>query len=66
VLAAVDAISRKRQGALALLSPPGAPIEELTSAAAGGPLEVLRLVLIDGVMELRFCGARIRLGRVEG
>lgn len=66
VLAAIDALSRKRQGALALLSPAGAPIEELTSTAVGAPMEVLRLVLLDGAMELRFCGARVRLGRVEG
>ena len=66
VLAALDAISRKRQGALALASPAGGPVEELTFSAAGAPMEVLRLVLVDGVMELRFCGARVRLGRVEG
>jgi putative transposase len=65
VLAAIDALSRKRQGALGLLSPTGAPLEELTSASSGAPLEVLRLVLVDGVMELRFCGTRVRLGRVE-
>jgi transposase InsO family protein len=65
ILAVIDAISRKRQGALALLSTPGSPMEELASESAGAPLEVLRLVLIDGVMELRFCGARVRLGRVE-
>ena len=66
VLAALDAISRKRQGALALVSPTGGPVEELTFTGAGAPMEVLRLVLVDGVMELRFCGARVRLGRVEG
>lgn len=66
VLAALDAISRKRQGALALVSLTGGPVEELTFTGAGAPMEVLRLVLVDGVMELRFCGARVRLGRVEG
>jgi transposase InsO family protein/transposase-like protein len=66
VLAAVDAISRRRQGAAALLAPAGSPLEELGAAATGAPLEVLRLVLVDGVMELRFCGARVRLGAVEG
>jgi putative transposase len=66
VLAAVDALSRRRQGALSLLTSAGAPIEELGAPGSGAPLEVLRLVLVDGVMELRFCGARIRLGRVEG
>jgi putative transposase len=65
VLAAVDAVSRGRQGALSLLAPAGAPIEELTAPGSGAPLEVLRLVLVDGAMELRFCGARVRLGRVE-
>jgi hypothetical protein len=27
-------------------------------------MEVLRLVLVDGAMEMRFCGARVRLGPV--
>ena len=65
VLAAIDAISRRRQGALAMLSPEGAAIEELGDRRAGAPLEVLRLAIVEGVMELRFCGARVRLGRVE-
>jgi transposase InsO family protein/transposase-like protein len=65
VLAAVDAISRRRQGALSLLGGPAGAVEETLSARQGAPLEVLRLVLIDGIMELRFCGARVRLGRVE-
>ena len=65
VLAAVDAVSRQRQGALALLGPAGGAFEELSSTAAGAPLEVLRLVLVDGAMELRFCGARVPLGVVE-
>ena len=49
-----------------LIPQAGAPIEELAAPGSGAPLEVLRLVLVDGVMELRFCGARVRLGRVEG
>ena len=61
VLAVVDAVSRKRQGALSRLAPGGAPTEE---NGTGAPLEVLRLVIVDGVMELRFCGARVVLGRV--
>jgi transposase InsO family protein len=65
VLAAVDAISRRRQGALALVEPLGAAVEEVGSAATASPLEVLRLVIVDGEMQLRFCGARVRLGRVE-
>jgi transposase InsO family protein len=64
VLARIDAVSRKRQGALAMAEPAGAMIEEVFGPATGAPLEVLRLMLVDGVMELRFCGARVRLGRV--
>jgi transposase InsO family protein/transposase-like protein len=65
VLATVNAISRKRQGTLEQCAPVGAPIEEVFHSRTGAPLEVLRLVLIDGVMELRFCGARVKLGRIE-
>jgi len=64
VLAAIDALSRRRQGALALSAKPGAPVEELGLDDAA-PLEVLRLVLVDGVLELRFCGARVRLGAIQ-
>lgn len=64
VLATIDAVSRRRQGAHALLAPAGAALEEITTASAGAPMEVLRLVLVDGVMELRFCGARVALGAV--
>lgn len=60
VLAMIDAVSRKRQGALAVTSPLAQPTEE-----QGAAMEVLRLVLVDGVMELRFCGARVVLGRAE-
>lgn len=65
VLAAIDAISRRRQGALSLTARPGGVVEEALAAGDGAPLEVLRLVVLDGVMELRFCGSRVRLGRVE-
>lgn len=65
VLAAIDAISRRRQGALSLTASPGGVVEEALSARDGAPLEVLRLVVEGGVMELRFCGSRVRLGRVE-
>ena len=41
-----------------------ATVEEMFAPATGAPLEVLRLMIVDGVMELRFCGARVRLGRV--
>jgi transposase InsO family protein len=64
VLAQVDAISRKRHGALTMTQSSGAAVEELFAPATGAPLEVLRLMIVDGVMELRFCGARVRLGRV--
>jgi transposase InsO family protein len=65
VLAVIDALSRKRQGTLLQGQAPGAPIEEIAGATTGAPLEVLRLVIVGGEMELRFCGARVRLGRVE-
>lgn len=65
VLAAIDAISRKRQGNLAQLAPLGGIIEEVLGPSTGAPLEVLRLMLVDGFMEIRFCGARVRLGRVQ-
>ena len=64
VLAEVDAISRKRQGALTMTQTSAATVEEMFAPATGAPLEVLRLMIVDGVMELRFCGARVRLGRV--
>lgn len=63
VLAAVDAVSRKRQGAHALVAPAGAALDD--GADPSAPVEVLRLVITDGVMELRFCGARVELGPVE-
>jgi hypothetical protein len=45
---------------MAMRAVDGAPIEELGEHA----LEVLRLVVIDGRMELRFCGSRVILGSV--
>ena len=65
VLAAVDAISRRRQGASAITLTEDAPLEEILGIRTGAPLEVLRLVIEDGRMELRFCGARVSLGKVE-
>jgi hypothetical protein len=59
ILARIDALSRGRLASSAL---PGAPVEETLTAASGAPLEVLRLVLHDGRMEMRFCGARVQLG----
>lgn len=65
VLARVDAVSRGRNGALAKGAAPGAPLEEPLAASSGAPLEVLRLVVHDGVMEMRFCGARVQLGPLK-
>jgi hypothetical protein len=65
VLAAINALSRKRQGAAALLGQHGNAIEEIVCPTSRAPLEVLRLVINDGVMQLRFCGARVTLGTIE-
>lgn len=65
VLAAVDELSRKRQGEAALMLAAGAPFEEVLGIRTGSPLEVLRLVIVDGQMELRFCGARVCLGEIK-
>lgn len=65
VLAAIDGISRRRQGASVMAHADGSPYEELLGIRTGAPLEVLRLVIEDGRMELRFCGARVMLGRIE-
>lgn len=64
VLAQIDSISRKRQGGL--LQSGTAVIEEVCGAATRAPVEVLRLCIVDGQMELRFCGARLPLGRISG
>jgi transposase InsO family protein len=61
VAAEVQARSRGRQLAASASGPIGGPLDEL-----GGPLEVLRLVLVDGRLELRFCGQSMELGRSEG
>jgi transposase InsO family protein len=63
VLALVDAISRRRQILPGRAGHGGGPIEELTGSSGTSPLEVLRLVLVGDELELRFCGARFRLGR---
>ncbi len=59
VLARGDAQSRRRQA-----HAPAEPgeVEETLAAGTGAPLEVLRLVLHEGHLELRFCGARVQLG----
>jgi len=63
VLELINALSRRRQGLSLRDVPDGAAIEEL-GVGRGAPMEVLRLVIIDGQMELRLCGARVRLGAV--
>jgi len=65
VLDVIDAISRGRQGAAANRLAAGAPFEEALGIRTGAPLEVLRLVIVDGKIELRFCGARVCLGKIE-
>lgn len=61
VLAELQARSSQRQTALALDVPRGGAVEEIS-----GALEVLRLVLADGQIELRFCGQRFALGKAQG
>jgi len=61
VLAEVQARSRGRQSAAGSSGRIGGPLEEL-----GDAREVLRLVLVDGGLQLRFCGQGVELGRVEG
>jgi putative transposase len=65
VLAEIDALSRKRNGARQLVAPPGAAVEEISSLRSGAPMEVLRFVVVDGQMELRLLGAVVRLGAVQ-
>jgi transposase InsO family protein len=57
VLAEIQARSRGRQTSAALDSGAGSPVDDIH-----GVMEVLRLVLVDGKIELRFCGARVELG----
>jgi len=66
VLAHIDAISRKRNAAAALHARSGAPIEEVFGTRSAAPMEVLRLVVVDGQMQLRLCGACVQLGPVQG
>lgn len=65
VLEAINAVSRHRQGVQALRLASGEPLEEVLGLQPEAPTEVLRLVIVNGEMELRFCGARVRLGRLE-
>lgn len=61
VKARVDAATRGRTQALAAFTE-GRVTEEITT---GGPAEVLRLVAVDGRLELRFLGHRVNLGPVQ-
>jgi len=62
VKAQVEAVSRGRQLVLA-----GTGTDRFTEEvhADGGPAEVLRLVCIEGRLELRFLGHRVNLGPIE-
>lgn len=65
VLATIDAVSRRRQGAHLLTRVGGELFEERLSPATGAPLEVLRLIRVDAHLELHFCGARVVLGEIQ-
>ncbi|MFQ5592163.1 MAG: DDE-type integrase/transposase/recombinase [Phycisphaerae bacterium] len=57
-LAEVQARSRGRLAAAGHAGAIGGPLDDL-----GGPLEILRFVLVDGHLEVRFCGLRVALGK---
>jgi transposase InsO family protein len=58
VLSVVQARSRGRIAAPPNGDPIGGPLDDL-----GGPLEILRLVLWDGHLQLRFLGLKVVLGK---
>ena len=60
VLGEVQARSRKRVATAQLDSPIGSPLEEM-----GEALEVLRLMLVDGQLQVRFCGLCAVLGKEQ-
>ncbi len=64
VLAQLDAISRKRNGTHERRGFSGSVFEETLRSETGAPMEVVRLMMVDGHLELRLCGARVRLGPV--
>lgn len=64
VLAVINGLSRQRQCALGNRAT-GLATEELLEPRSGAPLEVLRLVAIQGHLELRFAGHRVVLGRLQ-
>jgi transposase InsO family protein/transposase-like protein len=58
---AIEAQSRRREGALALRD----QLLVIEEFPAGDRVEVLRLMAVGGELELRFLGHRVKLGRVE-
>jgi len=65
VLDVVNAISRRRNESLQRQMPALAVVEENGLGSRKGPLEVLRLMIVDEKLEFRFCGARVNLGRLK-
>ena len=65
VVQRVQAASRGRQGAVVFANGHGGDPFVTEESLAHGPLEVLRLVIIHGRMELRFLGHRVDLGEVK-
>jgi len=59
VLAQVQERSRGRLATSRQTENIGSPVDDL-----GGPLEIMRLVLVDSHVELRFCGSRAVLGKI--
>ncbi len=65
VVQRVQAASRRRQGAIVFAEGHGGDPFVTEESLAHGPLEVLRLVIVHGRMELRFLGHRVDLGEVK-
>jgi len=61
----VQAASRRRQGAVVFADGKDGDPFVTEEGLHDGPVEVLRLVVIDGRMELRFLGHRVDLGEVK-
>lgn len=58
---AIEAQSRRREGAIVLRD----PLLVTEEIPAGDRVELLRLMVVGGELELRFLGHRVKLGRVE-
>lgn len=58
---AIEAQSRRREGGLAL----GDHVLVTEEIPTGNRVEVLRLMVVEGELEFRFLGHRVKLGRVE-